>query len=157
MKITLVQVGKTTEKYIETGIAEYAKRLQKYVQLDTKTVAYLKNAAVLSTDELKKQEGAQILKLFSPKDFVILLDESGSSYTSVAFAAQVEKYMVLGNANIFFVIGGAYGFSPAMLERASARVSLSPLTFSHQLVRLVFMEQLYRAFSILNHQPYHHQ
>jgi 23S rRNA (pseudouridine1915-N3)-methyltransferase len=157
MKITLIQIGKTTEIYLNTGIEEYTKRLAKYTQFDIKTIPYIKNAAALSPDNQKTLEANQILKLLNAKDFVVLLDENGSQYTSVQLAKNIEKMMVQAGGALVFVVGGAYGFAPEIYARANQRLALSLLTFPHQLVRLLFVEQLYRAFSILKNEPYHHQ
>lgn len=123
---------------------------------DIKVLPDLKNTANLSADEIKTSEGQKILNAMTPSDFVILLDENGRSLSSVDFASDIQKLMNSGRKNIFFVIGGPYGFSKKVYERANDKISLSPMTFSHQIVRLIFLEQLYRAFTILNNEPYHH-
>ncbi len=157
MKCELWWVGKTNADYLKEGIAVYTKRLSRYTSFAIKEIADQKNAKNLSTKELKNKEGLSILERLEPKDYVILLDENGKSYTSVQFAKQIEKLQSASYQKIIFIIGGAYGFSDALYERAQTKMALSTMTFSHQMVRMIFCEQLYRAFSINNNEPYHHQ
>lgn len=157
MKITLLLIAKTDAAYIAEGIAMYEKRLQKYGLFEISIIPDLKNAANLSTDEIKQREGKLLLKQFAPTDWVVLLDERGKQFSSIEFAQHLQQLFNRTLKNIKFVCGGAYGFSDEVYERANSKISLSKMTFSHQLVRLVFVEQLYRAFTILNNEPYHHE
>lgn len=157
MKISFVLIGKTTANYLKEGIKEYEKRLTKYIHFEQKVIPHLKNAKKLSTTQIKTKEGELLLKQWSAQDFVILLDENGKQQSSVDFANYLQILMNRGISRITFVVGGAYGFSDAVYQRANAKLALSKMTFSHQMVRLIFVEQLYRGFSILNHEPYHHQ
>lgn len=156
MKISFLVIGKTSEKYLLQGIEIYKKRLKKYTNFELKVIGGLKASTKMSVEEVKGKEGERILKQIQPEDFVILLDERGSQLTSVQFAQQLQGYFNRSLRHIQFVCGGAYGFSDAVYQRANAQISLSKMTFSHQMVRLFFVEQLYRAFTILNHEPYHH-
>lgn len=157
MKCELWWIGKTNTSYLKEGIAVYEKRLPKYTPFEIKEIADQKNAKSLSNSELKNKEGNSLLKRLEPKDYVILLDENGKSFTSMQFAKQIEKLQNASYQKVIFIIGGAYGFSDAIYQRAQTKMALSPMTFSHQMVRLIFTEQLYRAFSINNNEPYHHQ
>ena len=150
-------IGKTSEKYLQEGIGVYEKRIKRYNSFELKVIPDLKKAASLSIKEIKNKEGDLILQQLQKSDFVILLDEGGKSYRSLAFAQHMQSLMNRGEKHLIFVCGGAYGFSEAVYKRAQAKLSLSPMTFSHQLVRLVFVEQLYRAYSILRNEPYHHE
>lgn len=156
MNIQLLVIGKTDKSYIETGIDEYAKRINRYSKFDLKIIKDIKNTKNLSESVHKKLEGDKILENINTTDFVVLLDENGKQPNSRGFAEFLNKVLVSGNKNLIFVIGGPYGFSQEVYDRANAKISLSMMTFSHQLVRLIFAEQLYRAFSILNNEPYHH-
>lgn len=156
MKLTLLVVGKTTDARLEALIGEYTQRLTHYVPFSVQVVPDLKNAKSLTQEQVKQQEGEGILKLISPSTYMILLDEHGKEYRSIDFAAYVQRLMV-GGRDVTFVIGGPYGFSPAVYQRADAQVSISLMTFSHQMIRLLFVEQLYRAQTILHHEPYHHE
>lgn len=157
MKITLILVGKTDKKYIAEGIDEYEKRLKHYCKFEVKVIPDIKNTKAMSADVQMQKEGEQILSLLRPSTEIILLDERGQEYTSVDFARFIEKKGVVGQSDITFIIGGPYGFSPELKKTASSMVSLSKLTFSHQLVRLLFVEQLYRAMTIIKGEPYHHE
>ncbi|MFX3626101.1 MAG: 23S rRNA (pseudouridine(1915)-N(3))-methyltransferase RlmH [bacterium] len=156
MKIKLLWVGKTADKYLEEGISIYCKRLTHYCRFETQTLPDVKNAKNLSKEELKEKEGRLILDATSNSDVLILLDDKGKQLTSPKLADYVQKLLNRGAQQIIFVIGGAYGFSSEVYNRAEAKLSLSQLTFSHQMVRLIFTEQLYRAFTILKGEPYHH-
>lgn len=157
MKITLLLIGKTTDKHIDTLVDEYAARLRHYLSFDIKVIPELKNTKALTEAQQKEQEGALILKTIGATDRVILLDEHGTERRSVEFAAWLEKTVSSTGANVWFVVGGPYGFSADVYKRADDTVSLSKMTFSHQMVRLFFTEQLYRAMTILRHEPYHHE
>lgn len=157
MKITLLTIGKTTFSFASQGEELYQKRLQFYVPFRRVDIPQLKNAASLSREEIKIKEGELILKALKPEDEVILLDERGKEYDSISWASVLEKKMLSSGKDIVFVVGGAYGFSQAVYQRADDKLSLSKMTFSHQIVRLIFLEQLYRAFTIIKGEPYHHQ
>lgn len=156
MKICLLTVGKTDTGWVREGLETYTSRLGRYVKFSVKEIPELKNASSLSKAQVKDKEGSLILASIGPKDMVILLDEHGKEYTSVEFAREVERFTASGK-NIVFVIGGAYGFSDEVYNRSDGKVSLSKMTFPHQMVRTVFTEQLYRAFTIIKGEPYHHE
>ena len=156
MKICLLTVGKTDTGWVREGLETYTSRLGRYVRFSVKEIPELKNASSLSKAQVKDKEGSLILASIGPKDMVILLDEHGKEYTSVEFAKEVERFTASGK-NIVFVIGGAYGFSDEVYNRSDGKVSLSKMTFPHQMVRIVFTEQLYRAFTIIKGEPYHHE
>jgi len=155
VKIRLIWTGKTADAYLDKGIAIYQSRLKHYCRFDIQTLPDIKNAKSLSKEELKEREGKQLLDALAPQDILVLLDETGKTYTSPQLADFVQKLLNRGGT-IVFVIGGAYGFSQEVYNRADTKLSLSPLTFSHQMVRLIFAEQLYRAFTIMKGEPYHH-
>ena len=155
MRITLLQTGKTKDDYLLKGISEFNKRIVRYVPFKMELVPDLKNSRNMTMKEVQKKEGDQILKRIKPDTYVILLDERGRGFTSISFAEHLNS--LEGRVNhIMFVIGGPYGFSEEVYNRANEKFSLSRLTFSHQMVRLLFMEQLYRTFTILKGEPYHH-
>lgn len=157
MKIECWMVGKTSFNYLNDGIAIYEKRIQRYNPFQWQTIPDIKNAKSLRPAQLKEKEGLAILDKINKEDFLILLDEKGKSYSSVEFAQQLEKILWRSNKRIIFLIGGAFGFSDAVYTRADQKLSLSKMTFSHQMIRLFFVEQLYRAFSILKKEPYHNE
>ncbi len=157
MKITLLSVGKTEEKYLNQGIEIYLKRLKYYIKLETTEIPELKNTKGLSQDQQRSKEAELILKKITPTDFVVLLDEKGQELSSLQFADLLNKRMLASTQNLVFVIGGPYGFDNTVYQRANDKLSLSKLTFSHQMVRLFFVEQVYRAFTILKNEPYHHE
>ncbi len=155
MRITLIESGKTRDPFIKEGVELFRKRVVRYVPFKIETLPDLKNTRNKTMKEVQEEEGILLLRRFKPTDYVILLDERGKEYNSISFAEHLNS--LEGRVNqLLFVIGGPYGFSESVYNRADARVSLSKLTFSHQLVRLLFMEQLYRAFTILKGEPYHH-
>ena len=156
MKILLLAIGKTDEEYLITGIKKYVGRLGHYVSFEMKEIPDIRNRKTLSEEQQKKAESFLLLQQLQPGDHVVLLDENGKQYTSVAFSENMEKLMASGAKRIVFVIGGPYGFAQEVYDKADAKLSLSPMTFSHQMVRLVFVEQLYRAFTLLKGEPYHH-
>lgn len=156
MKITFLLVGKTTDSCLNTLINDYQQRLGHYVSFGVQVIPELRNARNLRTDEQKQREGELILAAVDNNTRLILLDERGKEYRSVDFAAQINKWMLSGR-NIVFVVGGPYGFSEEVYRRAEGKISLSQMTFSHQMIRLLFVEQLYRAFTILRGEPYHHE
>ena len=156
MHITLLTMGKTDIRWVAEGLDMYASRLSHYVPFQVKELPELKNAGSLSPEQIKHKEAELLLKAVKPQDSVILLDEHGEEFTSLQFAARVGTYLQKGK-DLVFVVGGAYGFAPEMYGRASSKLSLSKMTCSHQLVRTVFAEQLYRAFTILRGEPYHNE
>ena len=156
MKLILLTVGKTDVPWVKAGLELYAARLQHYVRFEVKEIPELKNAGSLSEEQIKEKEGALILKEAAQAE-LILLDEHGREYRSIEFAAELQKRLNRGGKDICFVVGGAYGFSPEVYARAAGKISLSRMTFSHQMVRTVFAEQLYRAFTIIKGEPYHHE
>jgi 23S rRNA (pseudouridine1915-N3)-methyltransferase len=157
MKITLLAVGKTEDKYLIEGIEKYLGRLRHYIGFQMTVIPELKNTKNLSEAQQKAKEAELILKQINNPDMVVLLDEKGKKYTSVLFANYLNKQMIGSVQHMVFVIGGPYGFDESVYKRANGSISLSDMTFSHQMVRLFFVEQLYRAFSILKGEPYHHE
>ena len=157
MKITLIIVGKTDKKYILDGIMEYEKRLSHYCRFEIKVIPDVKNSKAMSAGVQMQKEGEQILAAIRPSSEVILLDERGTEYTSLEFAKYIDKKAISGKSELTYIIGGPYGFSLEVKSAATASISLSQLTFSHQIVRLIFMEQLYRAMTIIKGEPYHHE
>ena len=156
MKITLLVVGKTTDSHIEILVQEYQKRLSHYVPFALQVIPELKNTKALTMEQQKQAEGELILRTITPATDLILLDEHGKEYRSIEFADYIQKRMSSGR-NVVFVVGGAYGFSDAVYQRANGKISLSKMTFSHQMVRLFFVEQLHRAMTILRGEPHHHE
>ena len=157
MNIKLIAVGKTDNPALQQLISTYEKRLSYYINFELQLLSDIKNSKSLSEEQQKIKEGELILSYVEPSHHFILLDERGKEYTSIAFADELQKKMNTGIKQLTFVIGGPYGFSQAVYQRANSKLSLSKLTFSHQMIRLFFMEQLYRAFTILRNEPYHHQ
>ena len=157
MNIELIVVGKTDMKEVEALVAMYTKRLNHYVRFAITTIADVRNTKKLSEAEQKRLEGEAILRLISDSDHLTLLDEHGAEYRSIEFAEVLQRRMSSGVKRLVFVIGGPYGFSDAVYQRANSKISLSKMTFSHQIVRAIFTEQLYRAFTILKNEPYHHE
>lgn len=157
MTIKLVCIGKTDSAELKKLTEVYAKRLQFYVKFEVEIIPDLKKAKNLDENQQKTKEGERILEKVQPSDFLVLLDEKGKEFTSVEFSAFIQKRLNSGMKQLIFVIGGPYGFSQEVYQRANAKIALSQLTFSHQMVRLFFTEQLYRAFTILKNEPYHHQ
>lgn len=157
MKFCLVVIGKTVEKHYIAAIQDYVERVQHYTAFDLEVIPELKNTKSLSKEQQKEKEGELLLKALQPGDSVVLLDEHGKEFRSVEFAAWVEKKMHTVARRLVFVIGGPYGFSPAVYAAAQEKISLSKMTFSHQMIRLIFVEQFYRAMTILNNGPYHHE
>jgi 23S rRNA (pseudouridine1915-N3)-methyltransferase len=157
VKIELIIVGKTDADWVKQGFEVYQKRLSYYISFNTTIIPDLKNRKNLAIDQQKDQERILILKQLQTSDFVILLDENGKQFDSVQFSDLLQKKMNSGIKRLVFVIGGPYGFSSELYQKSNQKISLSKMTFSHQMVRPFFVEQLYRAFSILNNEPYHHQ
>jgi len=157
MNIKLIAIGKTDNKNLQTLLDDYQKRLSFYIKFELDIIADIKNVKNLSEQQQKEKEGELILSKLSPTDHLILLDENGKSFSSMAFANELQKKMNAGIKTLVFVIGGPYGFSEAVYQKANGKISLSAMTFSHQMVRLFFIEQVYRGFTILKNEPYHHQ
>ncbi|RCT54742.1 23S rRNA (pseudouridine(1915)-N(3))-methyltransferase RlmH [Winogradskyella sp. KYW1333] len=157
MTIKLIAIGKTDNNNLQTLIADYQKRLGHYVRFEFEIIPDLKKVKHLSESQQKDKEGELILSKTQKSDVLILLDENGKQMDSVAFANYLQKHLNSGIKNLIFVIGGPYGFSEAVYQRANGKLGLSKMTFSHQMVRLFFIEQLYRGFTILKNEPYHHR
>ena len=157
MNIKLLTIGKTDNKALQSLIDDYTKRLSFYIKFDLEIIPDIKNVKNLSESQQKEKEGELILAKLTSTDQLILLDEKGTTFSSVGFSDYLQKKMNSGAKTIVFVIGGPYGFSDEVYQKAQGKISLSLLTFSHQMVRLFFIEQLYRGFTILRNEPYHHQ
>lgn len=156
MKISLLVTGKTDDAYINTGIDKYVSRLKHYTPFDIQVIPALKNAKSMSEPEIKKKEADLIFKHIDDGDYLVLLDEHGKQFSSTEFSKFITACSVRSVNKLVFVVGGAYGFDEQVYKRANEQISLSRMTFSHQMVRLFFVEQLYRAFTILKGEPYHH-
>jgi 23S rRNA (pseudouridine1915-N3)-methyltransferase len=157
MKIALLQTGKTTEKYVLDGVDNYSARLRKYSGFEIVTIPEIKNTRNMSIQEQKRKEGRKINEALGKEDYVVLLDERGKEFTTIEFADWIGKRMMVPSKRVVFVIGGAWGFPDEVYNIADFMLSVSKMTFPHQLVRLLFMEQLYRAFTIIKGEPYHHE
>lgn len=157
MRITLLTIGKTTFSFIKEGMEIYEKRLVRYTSFNRIEIPALHGTSSLSQDEIRNKEADLILKRLRPEDKVVLLDEKGDRFTSTAWAAYIERLMTAGTKSLVFVTGGAYGFAGKVRARADGFLSLSDMTFSHQIIRLFFEEQLYRAFTIIKGEPYHNE
>lgn len=157
MDILLLTVGKTTKDYIQTGIDEFCNRLKRYISFSIQNIADVKVKKNTPESLQKEKEGESLLSFISSSDFCILLDEHGKEYSSIEFSSFLQKTMASGKKRSVFVIGGPYGFSEAVYQRADAKISLSRMTFTHEMVRLFFTEQLYRAMTIIKGEPYHHE
>ena len=157
MKITLLTVGKTDKDWVRQGMDIYVSRLKHYIPFSVVEIPELKNVSALTKDQIKTREGELILRQINPTDDLILLDERGKEYTSVELAKVIQDKISYAGKDMTYVIGGAYGFSDAVYQRANSKISLSRMTFSHQMVRAIFVEQIYRAFTIMKGEPYHHE
>jgi 23S rRNA (pseudouridine1915-N3)-methyltransferase len=157
MKLTLLQTGKTDESYIRDAVAIYEKRIAKYARFEIITLPDIRNARNMPASVLKEKEGDKMLEVFRPDDMVILLDDKGREFTTLQFASFFTEMLMSSKKRILFVIGGAWGFNDKIYARADHKISLSRLTFSHQMVRLLFTEQLYRAMTVIAGDPYHHE
>lgn len=157
MNIKLLAIGKTDNKALQTLIDDYTKRLSFYVKFDLEVIADIKNVKNLSEKQQKEKEGELILSKIGNTDHLILLDENGKTFSSIGFSEELQKKMNAGIKTLVFVIGGPYGFSDEVYKKANGKISLSAMTFSHQMVRLFVIEQIYRGFTILKNEPYHHQ
>lgn len=157
MKTVLLVVGKTVEKHYITIINDYTERVKHYISFDIEVIPELKNTKSLSQEQQKEKEGELILKMLQPGDTIVLLDEGGKEFRSIEFASWMERKLNTVNKRLIFVIGGPYGFSPDVYAAANEKLSLSKMTFSHQMIRILFVEQLYRAMNILSGGSYHHE
>jgi 23S rRNA (pseudouridine1915-N3)-methyltransferase len=157
MNIKLLAIGKTDNKDLQSLIDDYTKRLSFYIKFDLEIIPDIRNVKNLSESQQKEKEGELILSKITATDQLVLLDENGKTFSSVSFSEELQKKMNSGIKTLIFVIGGPYGFSETVYNKASGKISLSQMTFSHQMVRLFFIEQLYRGFTILRNEPYHHQ
>ena len=157
MKVLIIHCGKTEDAYLNEGIEKYESRLKHYLPVETLYIPALKNTKALSKEEQKEKEGALLLSKIQNTDFVVLLDEKGKQFTSVDFSKYLTQHMNGGTRRIVFISGGPYGFSEEVYSKANYKISLSAMTFSHQMVRLFFIEQLYRAMTIQKGEPYHHE
>ena len=157
MKIKLLAIGKTDNKALQSLMDEYQQRLKHYIRFELEIIQDIKNVKNLSESQQKEKEGELILSKMQPTDELILLDENGLEFTSVAFSNYLQKKMNAGTKQLVLVIGGPYGFSDAVYAKSQGKISLSKMTFSHQMIRVFIIEQLYRAYTILKNEPYHHQ
>ena len=157
MRVKLIAVGRTTDAAVSGGIALYRERIGHYLPFEWVEIPALKGGAALKPAQIKEREGAQILKMLTPKERVVLLDEKGKLFTSSQWARHLEKTLAQGYQGLTFIIGGSYGFDQAIYDRADEMLSLSPMTFPHQMVRLFFAEQLYRSCTIMKGESYHHE
>jgi len=157
MKIALFLTGKTSEKYLTEGMTVFEERLRKYSAFEVLTVPDIRNTRNMTAQEQMVKEGEQILRFFRPDDYMVILDRKGKEFSTLEFSSWLEKTFMLQKKRIIFVIGGAWGFSDEIRKKADMILSLSQLTFSHQIVRLLFLEQLYRAFTVIKGEPYHHE
>jgi 23S rRNA (pseudouridine1915-N3)-methyltransferase len=157
MKILLITVGKTDQQWLSEGISQYVERLTHFCQFEFQVIPDIRNTRSMDSGTQKLREGEQILKLLQPSDDVYLLDDKGREMTSPDMAQWLQKRMSQSTKRLVFLIGGPYGFSQAVYQRANEQLSLSRLTFSHQMVRTIFLEQLYRACTIIKGEPYHHE
>ncbi|MES2807830.1 MAG: 23S rRNA (pseudouridine(1915)-N(3))-methyltransferase RlmH [Bacteroidota bacterium] len=157
MKITFLTIGKTEDAYLRDGIDKYVKRLKHYTRLELVDLPELKNTKALTEPQQKAKEAELLLKKISPLDHVILLDDKGMEFTSKQFSAYIDKKSIGSTSSLVFIVGGPYGFDQSVYDRANDKLSLSRMTFSHQMIRLFFVEQLYRAYTILKGEPYHHE
>lgn len=157
MKIKLLLIGKTDSDILGKGITDYVNRIKHYIPFEMFVIPDLKNTKNLSEDQQKQKEGELILNFIKSGDFVVLLDEKGKEFSSIEFSGFIEKQMISGLKNLIFIVGGPYGFSDEVYKKCNSKISLSRMTFSHQMVRLIFTEQLYRAMTIIKGEPYHHQ
>ena len=157
MKIKVIVIGKTNKSFLIEGENEYLKRLKRYVNFEKIEIPDLKNAKKMSRNEIKEKEGKLILQKVDNQSFVVLLDEKGREFTSLKFSGWLQDKMNHSIKSVTFIIGGAYGFSDEVYQKANEKIAVSKMTFSHQMIRMIFFEQIYRGFTILNNEPYHHE
>lgn len=156
MKVSLIMVGKTDFKYLDEGITLYAERIKHYVPFEMTFTKDIKKSHSFTQEKIKEAECSEILNKIKPSDFIILLDEKGKEFPSIVFSNFLQEKMNSGEKNVVFIVGGAYGIHESLIKRANYVMSLSKMTFSHQMVRLIFLEQIYRALTIIKGEPYHH-
>lgn len=157
MKIVLLVIGKTDSKYFIEAFNEYEKRLIHYIPFELQVIPDIKNTKSISEEQQKDKEGELIKKKLQPGDYIVLLDDKGKEFTSIKFADYIEKKMYAVSKRLIFIVGGPYGFSKEIYDMANEQLTLSRMTFSHQMIRVIFIEQLYRAMTIINNEPYHHE
>jgi 23S rRNA (pseudouridine1915-N3)-methyltransferase len=157
MKIALLQIGKTTERYLTEGIGVFEGRMRKYAAFEIFTIPDIRNTRNMTATELKTREGEKILQFFKNDDYIVILDDKGKEFSTIEFSSWIENTLMLQKKRLVFIIGGPWGFSDEVYQKADMLLSLSRLTFSHQMVRLLFLEQLYRAFTVIKGEPYHHE
>jgi len=157
MKVAFVVIGKTDSGYFVDAINEYKNRLVHYIPFEMIVIPDIRNTKSMSESQQKEKEGELILKTLQAGDYLVLLDEKGKEFSSMQFASYIDKKMHMVPKRLVFVVGGPYGFSETVYKAAAEKISLSKMTFSHQMIRLIFTEQLYRAMTILNNEPYHHE
>ena len=157
MEILLMSVGKVNSPWITKGLEEFEKRLSKYMKFSAKIIPDIRNTKSLTKEQIKISEGKSILAEILGSDYVVLLDEKGEEFSSQKFSSWLEKKMASGKKRIIFIIGGPFGFSEEVYAKADSKIALSKMTFTHEMAKLFFTEQLYRAFTILNNEPYHHE
>lgn len=157
MNIKILMIGKTDNSIMKTIVDDYSKRLSMYINFSFEVINDIKNAKNLTEIQQKEKEGELILAKLKPTDHLILLDENGENFSSIGFSQFIQKKMNSGIKTLVLVIGGPYGFSESVYKKANGKIALSKMTFSHQMIRMIIVEQLYRAFTILNNEPYHHQ
>lgn len=155
MKVTFIYIGKTNQNFVKEGFEMYKKRIVHYTNFEEVCIEDVKNPKNIKADKLKQLEGEKILKKLNNTDFVVLLDEKGKAFNSNTFANWIENKMIQSTKNLVFIVGGAFGFSPEVYQRANSKIKLSDMTFSHQIIRAIFAEQLYRAFTIIKGEKYH--
>lgn len=157
MKTLLLVVGRTVDPHFMASIHDYMQRIKHYMSFDMEVIPELKNTKNLTTDQQKEKEADLLLKSFQPGDHIVLLDEHGKEFRSIEFSQWIQKKMICVNKRLVFVVGGPYGFSQRIYNQTNEKISLSKMTFSHQMIRLIFVEQIYRAMTILSNEPYHHE
>lgn len=157
MKIVLLQTGKTTERYLAEGLTTYEERIRRYSSFEIITLPDIRKTRNMPEEEQKAKEGAQMLRVFREDDFIVVLDDKGREFSTIEFSSWLEKSLMIQKKRILFVIGGPWGFADEIRRKADMTLSLSRMTFSHQMVRLLFLEQLYRAFTVIRGEPYHHE
>ena len=157
MKIAFWVIGKTSEEYLKKGCEVYQKRLPHYLKFEYEILPDIKNPKNLTTAQLLDKEADMVLKKLKNEDYLMILDEKGKEFSSIQFSKKIEKFQISGTKRVVFLVGGAFGFSPKIYQRANEKLSLSKMTFSHQMIRLFFLEQLYRAMTILRGEPYHNE
>ncbi|MBN2667212.1 MAG: 23S rRNA (pseudouridine(1915)-N(3))-methyltransferase RlmH [Bacteroidales bacterium] len=157
MKIVLLQTGKTTERYLTEGLTNYEERIKRYSSFETITLPDIKGTRNMPEEEQKAKEGARMLRVFREDDFIVILDDKGREFSTTEFSSWLERSLMIQKKRILFIIGGPWGFADEIRRKADLTMSLSRMTFSHQMVRLLFLEQLYRAFTVIRGEPYHHE